>query len=182
MKEQKKHKVAVRNNSEEQKPIPQEEVDQKTGEVSPSEPLTYYKFEDLKYTMEEGEWFLSMTLDAHIPKLWMMYKMRWVVDLSEIEKNLREVSADRANYKDSLLEEEDERVYANFARREAEILQRKDEMISMYEDIELEVGVEKMSRKPGGTSITFKIPSSAIEQLNKHRQDEINYKVCLIRF
>jgi hypothetical protein len=40
MKEQKKHKVAVRNNSEEQKPIPQEEVDQKTGEVSPSEPLT----------------------------------------------------------------------------------------------------------------------------------------------
>lgn len=156
-------------------------INKETGEVSQSEPITPYSFSGLEYSMKKGEWFLSMTLDAFIPKLFMNYLMRWVVDLSVIEDAFRVLNNDRADYRDSLLEDEDRRVRINFDRRESEINKSKLEMINAFGEVEFEVAVEKMARKESGTAITFKIPSDIIDLLNKHRADEEHYKVCLIK-
>ena len=154
-------------------------ADSKTGELTN---VNFYKFEDFQLLMKGGEWFLTMTLNTYIQKLWMNYTMRWVVDLTKYINDLEDVAKDRRNYKDSLLPEEDEKVQTNFDRREAEILNQKALAIQQFETIELDVAVEKMSRKSSGdTNITFKIADSAINQLNNHRNDEEEYKVCLIR-
>lgn len=154
-------------------------TNKETGELTQ---VHFFKFENVQYQMKDGQWYLTLTLQHYIRKLWMNYTMRWVVDLSKIEEHMTELMKARDDYQDSLLESEDEIVHNNFARREAEILEQKAIAIQEFEDIELEVGVEKMSRKTSGdTSITFRIPESAIDQLNKHRSDEDQYKVCLIR-
>lgn len=162
------------------KQIPNEsEPDGSTGEIKSSSESTFYKFEKLKFVMEKGEWLMHMTLDASIPKMYWFYAMRWTVDLSKIEEQLDEVRGERQDYQESLLEEEDQKVYKNFERREADILQQKSELIRMMPDLEFEVALERAERK--NNKYIFKISPDSIEELNKHRLDEEFYKVSFIR-
>lgn len=156
-----------------------EKLDSQTGEIKSTTESTFYKFEKLKFVMEKGEWFMHMTLDANIPKMYWFYVMRWTVDLSKIEEQLDEVRGERQDYQESLLAEEDQKVYSNFERREAEILQQKSELIRMMPDLEFDVALEKAERK--NNCYIFKISPDSIEELNKHRLDEEYYKICFIR-
>lgn len=153
-------------------------LNKETGEIK--SPFDFYKFEDLGLQMKKGEWFLSMLLDGHVPKLYMHYIMRWTVDLSNIEKAIEDVIRKREEFQDSLILEEDEIVKENLANSEAKILAEKAKMIEIFKDLEFECSVEKMANKMGKTQIVFNIPSNVVEQINAVRMDaEENYKISL---
>lgn len=143
--------------------------------------LEFFKFENLVLTMKNGMWTLTIDLNKFVDKLLMHYSLLLTADLEPLEKEQRLVEEDRKSYTKTLFEESDQEALNQFTKRLEEIELRKKEFKKENEDIEIECGVLKMAQKSNGTQITFIIPDTAIDQLNKHKMDTENYKLSLTK-
>ena len=156
-------------------------VNQETGEINTPEKEVWFKFDLEKMTMQRGRWTMDIKIETVILKLHMFYEMLWTVDLQPIKERLEKNEQERQEYQMSLLEEEDQKVYKDFDRREAEILKAKAELMARCPDFDFDVGIDAFKNRLDCAIITFHIPKGVVDFLNTHLDDVADYKLQLKR-